>query len=82
MSHGVCARVCGELSHCTRSQLPPCDEIQMEPFSALPTLLTIMAPQIFDFIFYFRPRLSEILWTHSDYSAFAVAALISLKRAS
>lgn len=31
--------------------LPPCDEIQMETFSGLPTLLTIMAPQIFYFLF-------------------------------
>lgn len=30
--------------------LPPSDEIQMETYSGLPTLLTIMAPQIFFFI--------------------------------
>lgn len=37
--------------------LPPCDEIQMETSSELPTLLAIMAAQIF----YFGPRLFEIL---------------------
>lgn len=61
MSHCVCACV----HMCVRERavssvtalgvsrsLPPHDEIQMETFSRLPTLLTIMAPQIFDFFLF------------------------------
>lgn len=52
MSHCVCTCVCA----CVVSQspqqeqgtlLPPCDEIQMEIFSGLPALLTIIVPKMF-----------------------------------
>lgn len=59
----VCARQCAVSSVTALGvshSLPPYDEIQMETFGGLPTLLTIIAPQIFYF-FYFCPRLFRIL---------------------
>lgn len=94
MSHCVCVYTC--ICVCVRKcavssvtalgvshSLPPSDEIQMETFSGQPTLLTIMAPQIFYFLF-LSTSLSNTFaqrWTHSDYSPLALPALLSLKRA-